>query len=167
MEIIVEQKNNNQDLPGDKRSRIVSKLGSTIFLIEQAQLPKNEMLKQPIHYRSYRAVNIHKAEISTGKGNVKGLLINGHAENEMFLHAKNTKFTNEAAEKQKEGGNDGGNNNQNQDKSYLIATDEKSAREYVIDFNVLQREKISGMIQALENSRSLIQEIIEADRDSN
>jgi len=156
MEIILEQKNgNSQDLPGDKRNKLAGKLGASIFLIEESTI-KSEILKTQVKFRSYKECPIRKAEMHVGPGNIKGLLLNG----DMFISGKNTKF---AGEEGSNASKKDGEQQQGGDKNFLIALDEKSAKKYAVEFNVLQRESVRGMIKQLQKTEELIDQVIEAD----
>lgn len=158
-EIIIETSNKNgNDLPGDKRTKLCQKIGGQIFLLTEETI-KQDVLKTPVKFRSYRALNINKAAMHTGNGGVKGLMIN----DDMFLHAKNVRFTGEAAQQQSNNNNGGGD----QQKVYFIALDEKTARKEAIEFNVLRREEVRGMIQSLSKQEEIINQIIDADRAGN
>lgn len=156
VEINVETGNGKgQDLPGDKMTKISGKLGGQIFVIEEGTF-KVDMLKQPLKFRSYRAVKVSKAEIHTAEGGARGLRLNG----DIILTGKNTKFAGEGGFSQKEG------ENQN-NKMLLIALDEKSAKKESEEFNVIQRENVAGMIKTLQKVSDNLSEIIAADRGEN
>ena len=154
-EIVIEVKAGNNDLPGDIRSRIAGKLGAKLFLVEE-NTTKSEALKNPIKFRSYRSVEVHGTEIHTGEGNLKGIKIN---KGEFFFHGKNTKVAGSGQNSNKGGENNNGGDN----KSFLIAFDENAARKESVDFNVVERERVSGVIKSLEILRDQLTEMIEAD----
>ena len=162
-EITFETKNNGNDLPKDIIAKIAQKLGGQIYILEEKQI-KSDVLKQPIKFRSYRALTINRANIHTGSQGVKGLMIN----DETFLHGRNVKMV--GAEATNLGGSDKNNNNggsENQGQTLFIALDEKVARKASYEFNILRREEITGMINSLVKNRELINEIIEADKGTN
>lgn len=150
---------NAQSLPKDKIEKLGRKIGGHIFIIKEDAI-KNEKLKTPIKFRSYERVKVNGMVLHTAKGGVSGLLMN-KGEDEMFFGPANLKFIGES---QGGGNNNNGNNNGNE-KSYLVGLEEKAVREYCVNYNVLVREEIRGMIKQLENSEKAINEIIEADRD--
>lgn len=169
MDIIVEKDDNKGgngfNLAPEKRSKICQQIGKSIFLIEQSNFKVNDVLKTPVAIRSYREVNVFSAEITKGKEGIMGLMVN----KEMFISGKNAKFVgdNNGGNENKENNNNGGNNNGggNND-NYLIATDEKAARKYCIEHNIMQRENVRGMITQLQKLEGKIDQIIDADRDA-
>lgn len=159
VEITVDiNKQGGNDLPGDKRMKLAQSLGKSIFIIEE-QTIKSEILKQPIKFRSYRECPIKKAAIHTGPGGAKGVMLNEGINDEMFVSGKNAKFAGE------EGSTSSKNNSDQQggEKILLIALDEKSAKKHAVDFNILSRETVRGMIISLQKSERLINEVIDAD----
>mgnify|MGYP003603595986 CR=1 FL=1 len=155
-EIIIDVTNKGgNDLPGDKRAKLCGKIGGSIFLLEEKTV-KSDVLKTPIKFRSYREVRISKAEMHTGKGGEKGLMMNG----DLFMTAKSCKFAGEGGESSNK---NEGNNNGNETTTFLIALDQKTARKHAIDFNILQREAVRGMINSLQNTVALINDVIDAD----
>lgn len=148
----VEIKNNGNDLPGDIKVKIASKLGSNIFLIEKV-VDKIEALKNPVVIRSYKAQAINKTEIHTGEGNVRGMRVN----NEIFFHAKNVKV---AGAQESKSENNNGNEN---DKVMFIAFSENDARKASVEANTVELARVRNIIKVLEAEAEKLEAIIEAD----
>lgn len=148
-------KNGANDLPGDIKTKIASKLGSNIFLVQKV-VEKVEALKNPITIRSYSSLPINKAEIHTGEGNVRGLRIN----NDTFLHAKNVKIAGGQESKSDSNSNNGGNENE---KVLFIAFNESDARKASVDANTIELARVRNIIKLLTVEAGKLEAIIEAD----
>jgi hypothetical protein len=151
LSVKVEVKGGNNDLPGDIRSRIASKLGGNIFLIEQVQL-KVEALKNQVIIRSYKSIPLNRCEVHTGEGNVRGLKVN----NELFFNGKNTKA---AGTQNKSASNENGGS----DKGYLIAFDENAARKESVEYNTIELARLENIRTSIDSVITNIKEAIDAD----
>lgn len=149
----LEVKNNGNDLPGDIKTKIASKLGSNIFLVQKV-VEKVDALKSPIVIRSYSSMPINKAEIHTGEGNVRGLRIN----NDTFLHAKNVKIA--GGQEAKSENSNGGNENE---KVLFIAFNENDARKASVEANTVELARVRNIIKVLQVEAEKLEGVIEAD----
>ena len=154
MEVTVEVKGGNQDLPGDVRSRIAGKLGANIFLVEQVQL-KVDALKNPVVIRSYKSIPLNRCEVHTGEGGLKGLKVN----NDLFFNGKNTKVAGAQGAKQ----NNSNENNGGDNKNFLLAFDENAARKESVEYNTIELARLENIRTAIDSVIVSVREAIEAD----
>ena len=134
---------------GDDKKKILYP-GSRLFIMEGGRIQgMADVLKNPAKFISYRQLAINEVKAVTKEGGREVISVNG---NQLEIDANTVVVNNDTKFEQKDG-----------QKKLFVTNNEKLAREMAVNTNILERERLKAVRDAVEKQIQFIDDIIQAD----
>lgn len=139
---------NKQEKLGDDKKRMLYP-GSRLFIMEGGRIQgQTEILKNPAKFISYREVRVNESKTLKKEGGAEIILVN----NSMEIDGNTVVVNSETKIESKEG-----------QKKVFITNNEKLARELAVNTNIIERERLKSIREAIDKQIQFIDDIIQSD----